>query len=703
VHWAHHAARDFPDGQLYVNLRGYDPDQPMPASDALAGFLRSLGVPGENIPPDETERASRYRSILAEKRTLVVLDNAATVEQVRPLLPGHPACAVVVTSRDSLAGLIARDGAKRLDLDLLPLADAIALLRDLIDARVDAEPDAAATLAEQCARLPLALRIAAELAATRPTSRLADLVAELGDQQQRLHLLSADNDPRTAVRAVFSWSYDQLDTGTARAFRLVGLQPGADFDLYAVAALTGSTLKHGRKELGTLVRAHLVQATAPGRYGMHDLLRAYANDLAARDRPEVNEAMTRLLDHYLHTASVAMDIVHPAERYLRPRISPPTTAMPPITGPAEARAWLDAERATLTAATLHAATQRWPRHAIGLAATLAHYLSISAHYSEAMTIHSHARTAAQRAGNHAAEATALRNLAAIHYQQSRYQVAADHLQQALALFELAGDRIGQARVLSNLGTTRHVQGRYQESIDLRRHALQIYREMGDKAGEMLVLNNLGAIDGRQGRYELAARHFQEALAIAVEIGSRDSECLGLIHLGTVSMNQGRYQQAISNLGQALALCRDAGYPQYEAEALARMGDVCLRQGGTREAADRLRQALAVCREIGNASGEADALNSLGEVFLATGHPQDARRQHGPALTLATQVGNKYQQARAHSGLGHVSDSADDLDQARLHLQEALTLFTELGVPEADEVRARLAALDSGQSCDAIKG
>jgi transcriptional regulator with XRE-family HTH domain len=230
VQWAHQVADRFPGGQLYVNLRGYDQDRPMPAGDALAGFLRALGVPGQEIPLDADERASRYRSLLAGKKLLVVLDNAGSVEQVWPLLPGSASCAVVVTSRDALAGLVARHGATRLELDLLPAEDAVGLLRELIGRRVNDDPGAAGMLAAQCCRLPLALRVAAELAAARPDVPLAELAGELADQQQRLDLLDAGGDPRTAVRAVFSWSYRHLDPAAARAFRLAGLHPGPDFD-----------------------------------------------------------------------------------------------------------------------------------------------------------------------------------------------------------------------------------------------------------------------------------------------------------------------------------------------------------------------------------------------------------------------------------------------------------------------------------------
>jgi hypothetical protein len=259
VHWAHQVADRFPDGQLYVNLRGYDPDQPMLAAEALARFLRALDGPGQDIPADEAERAARYRSLLAMRRMLVVLDNARDAEQIRPLLPGSPGCLVLVTSRDSLAGLVARDGAVRLDLDLLTPTDAVGLLRELIGLRVDADSGAAAALSEYCCRLPLALRVAAEIVVAQPSVLLAELAAELADQQQGLQRLDAGGDPRTAVRAVFSWSYRYLKPDAARAFRLVSLHPGPDLDLYAAAALTDTSLTRARSLLDQLARAHLIR------------------------------------------------------------------------------------------------------------------------------------------------------------------------------------------------------------------------------------------------------------------------------------------------------------------------------------------------------------------------------------------------------------------------------------------------------------
>jgi hypothetical protein len=286
VRWAHRARSRFPDGQLYVDLRGYDPEQPVSAADALGGFLAALGVAAHEIPPAVDDRAARYRTEITGRRMLVMLDNAATVDQVRPLLPGAASCFVLVTSRDSLAGLIARHGAHRIELDLLPLPDAVTLLRTLLGRRVLAEPAAAATLAEQCARLPLALRVAAELAASRPAASLGQIVADLADHRHRLDLLDAGGDRHTAVRTVFSWSYRHLPAQAARAFRLLGLYPGSDLDPQAAAALTDTSVDGARQLLDLLARAHLIQparrhASDTSRYGMHDLLRAYATQLSS--------------------------------------------------------------------------------------------------------------------------------------------------------------------------------------------------------------------------------------------------------------------------------------------------------------------------------------------------------------------------------------------------------------------------------------
>jgi DNA-binding SARP family transcriptional activator/tetratricopeptide (TPR) repeat protein len=697
VHWAHQAAGRFPDGQLYVNLRGYDPGQPVPAADALAGFLRSLGVPGQDIPPEADERAARYRSLLAGKRMLVILDNAGSADQVRSLLPGTPACTVVVTSRDTLAGLVARDGATRLDLDVLPLAEAVALLRTLIGARVDAEPRAAAELAGQCCRLPLALRVAAELAASRPAAPLAGLTGELADLRTRLDLLAADGDPRTQVRAVFSWSYRHLGAEDARTFRLLGLHPGPDVEPYAAAALTGATVQQARRALEVLTRAYLLSLTSPGRYGMHDLLRGYARELTATldTGQEQHVALTRLFDHYLHTAATAMDTLFSADRHRRPRIPRPDTPVLPLADPAAAQEWLDSERATLVAAAAHTAAHDWPGHTTRLAAILYNYLRSGDHVPEAITIFSHALGAARRTGDRAAEATALNDIGNVDWQQGRLQQAGDHHRQALALFREAGDRAGEARALGSIGLAETDLGRYEQAARHQQEAVAVFRDVGDRFGEARALGNLGLARRMQGRYQEAAGYHQQTLDLFREIGDSHGEAFALARLGVVDLRLGRYQDAAGYLEQALALFHELSHAGGESEILNRLGEVYVGLGRYEQAVGNFEQALAMSREIGDRVLEAAALNGLGDVLFRTGEAGQARAHHATALRLASEAGSPLEQARAHSGLARGCQAGGDWLQARHYWQEALTRYTAIGAPEADEIRARLAMAGDG--------
>jgi tetratricopeptide (TPR) repeat protein/DNA-binding XRE family transcriptional regulator len=691
IQWAHRAADRFPDGQLYVNLRGYDPDRPLPPSDALAGFLWALGVAGQDIPPDQDARAARYRSLLAGKRVLVVLDNAGSADQARALLPGSRTCAVLVTSRDALAGLVASHGAARLDLDLLPLPDAVRLLRDLIGDRAYADPGATEALAERCCRLPLALRIAAVLAVARPAVPLAELARELDGQQERLDLLDAGGDPRTAVRAVFSWSCRHLDEDTARAFRLAGLHPAADFDAYAVAALADSDLGQARRTLDALDRAHLVQATGTGRYAMHDLLRAYATELAASRDGEDGQhaALTRLLDHYVSAAGTAMNVLYPAERVRRPRVDPAVTPAPPLSDAAAAQSWLDGERGTLTAVTQHAAGHGWTGHATRLSATLRTYLLTGGHYPEAIAIHTSAHSAALQRGDPGADANAVNSLGVIDAHQGRFHQATRRFLEAANLYRQAGDRLEEGRVLANVASAHIEQGRYEQAIAANEEALSVQREIGDRGGEATTLGNLGLLKARLGHYEQATYALQQGLGIHRETGDKRMECWTLIALGEAALMRGNYEEADRLLRQGLALSRAGGYRIHEALALTRTGDLRRQQGRPEEAAAHLREALAMYREFGDLAGVAETLNCIGEVQLATGRPGDARDQLTTALGLATENGDKMEQARAHEGLGHARHALGDVSGAGRHWREALALYTDLGVPQAARVRARL--------------
>jgi DNA-binding SARP family transcriptional activator/tetratricopeptide (TPR) repeat protein len=712
VRWAHRVRDAFPGGQLYVSLRGYDPADPMSAGDALAGFLRALGVSAREVPVDLEECAAWYRSLLHGRRMLIILDNAATVEQVRPLLPGTPDCAVIVTSRDSLAGLVAREGARRLDLDLLPPADAIALLRALVGARADADPAAAAALVRQCARLPLALRVTAELAAARPALPLDQLVAELADEQRRLDLLEAGGDPRTAVRGVFSWSCRHLPADAVRAFGLIGLHPGPDLDAHAVAALTGAPLDRARDILGLLARAHLIQPAGQGRYGQHDLLRAYAAHLsceAENGNPgqggsDQHAAQTRLFDYYLATAATAMDILVPVERERRPQVGPPPAVLPAIAGDAAALAWLDAERATLVAMAARTAAGGWPSHAVRLSSIVCRYVETGGHYTDAITIHGCARGAARDLGDPAAEGYALSNLGVIEIRRGRCAQAAAYLRAALALFRQAGDRSGAARALTNLAGAERRQGHYDQGTSCHQQALAEFRAIGDRVGEARVLNGLGLDNWLRGCDEEAAGHFREALTLFADLGDRSNEAHALGNLGMVIGRLGADARAVGYLQQALALLRELGNRSGAASVLTDLGVVACRQGRYADAARHQRQALAEFRAIGERTGETEALNGLGEVLLATGEPSLARARHEAALALAGQTGDQHEQARARNGLGAALLAAGLGGAARAQHEAALALAGRTG-DQHEQARAeaglrRQAALRPGAGQEA---
>ena len=698
VHVAHQTADQFPDGQLYVNLRGYDPAEPMSPPDAIGGFLRALGVAGHDIAADAAERAAQYRSLLAGRRILLLLDNAKSAEQVRPLLPGAPGTVVLVTSRDSLAGLVARDGAWRLELDRLPGAEASSLLRALVGARGDAEPEMVEALAIQCSRLPLALRIAAELVVSRPASSLADLVTELNDQTRRLELLNAVDDEQSAVRAVFSWSYRHLKPDAARTFRFLGLHPGADFDCGGVAALTAKTAGQARAALEDLAQAHLVHTVTAGRYEMHDLLRAYAAELAVSQEPQADRdsAMTCLFDYYLYRASAAVQFLFPA--------SESGTAPGPaaymdgaqFADPPAARAWLDDERANLVTIAAHTADSGSPMDTPRLAASLFRYLEGGGHYAETSAICEYARRAAHRSGDKVAEAEAYNNGTVVDLRQGRYPEAAFKLGQALELYRRVGDHVGQARALGNLGIVAMLQGGYERAGDYQQQALDLYQQAGNQAGEMRTLTNMGSIDLRQGRYPQATQRFQRTLDLSRQLGSQTSEGYSLASLGIVGLRQGEAEEASGKLELALSIFREISDPTGEAFALSGLGAADRRQGRYQQARRRHEQGMALCREHGDQPGEAEALNSIGELLLATGDPDKARLHHESALALASRVGDKYELARAHNGLAETCSAAGNQALALHHWRQALGFYTDLGAPEASQISATLDVLPNAR-------
>ncbi|HWO68207.1 MAG TPA: tetratricopeptide repeat protein [Umezawaea sp.] len=660
VQWGHRVRARFPDGQLCVNLRGYGTGQPVSTADVLSTLLESLGVTGADIPVDVDARAARYRTEVADQRLLILLDNASSVEQVRLLLPGTPSCVVVVTSRDSLAGLVAVHGAKRLDLRPLRQDDATALLHALIGERARAEPAAADELAEQCAFLPLPLRVAAELAVSRRETTLADLVRELGDRQRRLRLLDGGGDDQAAVREVLSWSYKHLPADAARLFRALGRHPGRDFDAHCATALGDLDPDGAGRLLDVLVRAHLVDRGRNGRYGMHDLLRAYAGDLAEEDPPaERSSSLDRLLDHYLASAAAAMDVVYPGGRAHRSVPDPPVAPGHPVTDPARTRAWLDAERHNLVDICAFAAEHGRPEHAMRLAEVLYRYLEAGYH-SEALVVHTSGLRAAREIGDAGGEARALTNLGAVHRLLGHYGPAAARLRRSLHLHRDRDDRHGEARALSHLGIVEDRLGDTAAAVGHLRQALARYREFGDRHGTAAVLTNLGTVQSQTGDHAAAVEALTAGRELFRELGDRGGEASALTNLGEADMHRGRHAAAAGHLREALAHFRDLGHRYGQAAALSTLGQVHVRLDRPEEAITMHEEALAIFRATGHRYGEANTLNGLAEALHAAGRP-DALAAHTAALAIADETGDHDERTRAAEGIARCGGLVEHRD------------------------------------------
>uniref|UniRef100_UPI000E3B969B ATP-binding protein n=1 Tax=Allorhizocola rhizosphaerae TaxID=1872709 RepID=UPI000E3B969B len=718
VHIAHRLADRYPDGQLFLDLHahseGRDPVDPGAALDLL---LRALGVPGESIPADAEQRAARWRAELAGRRVLLVLDNAGSAAQVRPLLPGAAGCLTIVTSRRRLVDL---DSTDVVSLDALPPADAAALFSRILGTRRGgtADPDDIAEVVGLCDRLPLAIRIAAARLRARPAWTVQHLAQRLRDRQRVLTELAVGD---RSVAASLALSYPQLTEPQQRLFRLLGLAPGPDFDTYLAAAAAGLPVDRAERLLEDLLDAHLLQLPSPGRYRFHDLLFQYAHTAAHETETPAQrrDAVGRMLAHYLHTASVAVDVISPRTRHRRPRPVAPATEIPSLGTVSAARAWLDTEMQNLVAATKYAAAHDWPTHAIDLSATLRPYLDTSAHHFDALTIHQHAFDAAVGAGNRAGQGSALHSLANTLWRLGRYDEAEGHLQRALPIHRAIGDRQGEANDLETLGATCYSLGRYDDAIDHYGQAVLIHRSAGDRVAEATVLNNIGVIQERRGRYREVLALCEQALAIYQAAGDRPSEAHALGNAGNALWRLGRYDEAQDHLERALAIHREAGDHSWEAHTLTNLGNVLASLGRHEEALDHcdralaiqrqsgeladeaatlsdrgvirgllgryqesiedLDHALAIAREIGDRGVEIQALNGKGETLHALRRLDEASTRHAAALALAVEIGDRHEQARAHDGLARTLRDAGAADH---HRHQAAAIYTDLGVPEA---------------------
>jgi tetratricopeptide (TPR) repeat protein len=600
VHWAHQVRDRFPDGQLYVNLRGFDPNgQVMDPATAVRGFLDALDIPAHRIPTDPDAQAALYRSLLVDKRMLIVADNARDTAQVRPLLPGAPGCLVLIVSRNQLTGLVAAYAAHPLTLDLLTPDEARQLLAHRLgDDRTAAEPAAVDEIITACARLPLALALVAAHAAMRPDTPLRTLAEQLRDTQHRWHMLTGD-DPTTDVQALFSWSYQALTPPAARLFRLIGLHPGPHIGVPAAASLTALPVDEARAQLAQLTRASLLTEHSPGRYTLHDLLRAYATQLAhtTDTDPQRHTATHRILDHYLHTA-------HTANRLLNPARDP--TALPPLqpgTTPehfadrAQALAWLTAERPVLLAAVDRAAATGFDTHTCEVAWALRAFLYRQGHWHDQVAISRAAVAAAERLADPAAQARACRNLASAYSQLGRFDDAHNQLSQALDLDTRAGDQAGQAHSHRSLAVLWGVQDDFAQALAHARHALRLYRSAGHQAGQANALNAVGWYQTLLGNHQQALGFCRQALTLCQELEDRTGQAYTWDSLGYAHHHLGHYIQAVTCYQHALDLYRDLGNRYEEATTLIRLGDTHHTTGNDQAARDAWQHALTILDDL----------------------------------------------------------------------------------------------------------
>jgi len=702
VHWAHRVRDRFPDGQLYLDLRGYTAGPPMRDGEALEYLLHALGVTGGQVPGTPEQATALYRSLLADRRVLVVLDNAATADDVRALLPGGHGCAVVVTSRDRLTGLVARDGARRLALTGLTPAETDALLRRVIDEdRTDVDPAATAALGRACSHLPLALRIAAAKINDDPHRSVAQYLDELRDGD-RLTALASDGDGKAAVRAAFDLSYQSLTDEARALFRRLSLVPGREVTAEAAAALLATTPAHAAELLRRLAGAHLAEQPSAGRYSLHDLLRIYAAERSADDSAaERGAAVRRLYDCY-HQGAVAADrLRHPNKL----RLPPPGNASPAARFDSVERAaeWLDAEHANLIAAATQATAAGVPDMAWLITDALRSHLWQRAGATEWI--------AAATAGLHAARSSgAVREQVMMQYSLTdvythitRYAEALEHADRMLDLSVQAGWPEGRAAAHTARAVIHWRTGRLSDAARECRQTLELDRQLGAPDGHPPTLSTLGLIYRDLGRLREAADLFARALARLDPSGSPLTRSIRLSNLGECLHALGLLDEAGRHLTEALTIDRATGSRRCEGETLNRLAAVRRDTGDHRQAIELATAALDAARETDDRRSEANTLNTLGNTHRLMGHGREAMLRHERAVAVARDIGERGIEADGHLGLALAHRELGNPHDARHHADHALAISRAGGyrVLEGEALTAlALLHLDAGASATA---
>ncbi|GII63740.1 hypothetical protein Skr01_38250 [Sphaerisporangium krabiense] len=701
VHVAHELTATYPDGQLYVNLHAHTPGRAaLEPADALGALLRMAGLPADAIPAGTEEAAALWRATLAERRMLIVLDDAADAGQVRPLLPGVGGARVFVTSRRRLTGL---EDTTVISLDMLPATAARTLLTQIVGrARATAEPEALAEVAELCGRLPLALRIAGSRLRHRPAWSLAHLADRLRDQHQRLRELRAGD---RSVEAAFALSYQQVPAAQQRMFRLLGLLPGDDIDTAGAAALAAQPLEEAAELLEALLDAHLVEQPTVGRFSLHDLLRAHARAMSAGHDPESERAraLDRLHEHYHRTATGAVDVL------LAPAADRPPTSgtVPTLFSEERAATWLRSERGNLIAHAVHAVDHDRPGHTLELSRLLFQYLHLYGYHRDSLLLHVHALRAARDLGEEQAETDVHITLAGIHYDLGDYASGIRYADDALTLARRRGDLASQDRALT-LRSNCLSEDHPRQALDGLHEALAISRTTGDSARLAVHLHNIGVSFRDGGLLDQALLHFEEAMAVVPRTDDQNMrayvlhnladtyflygqldlaltcqrEALALVRrivnrnlemcvdhsLSKIYLRRGDLPRALTHAERALALSVETGERTMRIVTLVNHGVVRQRSGRYAEAYPQHLQALHLARATGYRLGQGIALNALGELCLRAGAPAQAITYHRHAgISLPV---NLFEQARALTGIARALQATGRPRAARRHLHQA---------------------------------
>ncbi len=729
VHAARSVAGRYPDGMLYLNFHTHDPGSPsLDSAEALHDLLRMLNVPATQIPDAIGKRAALWRAELSRRRAVVILDDAATRDQIRPLLPGEGGCLILITARRRLPDL---EGAHVIALDVLPVDEALALFAQVASPEMARDRDEASTAVELCGRLPLAIQLTAAGLARSYPFRAVDLAGELSQPGPGLGRSGAAN---PEVTSAFDLSYRALDADHQQFFRRLGLSPCPQVSVNAAAALGGCSLAEAEKALTALLDHHLLARDRDGQFRFHDLIRGFAAARAAADdpAPEQRRAVGRLLDYYLHSADRADRVLHPFRHRIPVSVTPPA-ASPALGMQEDAADWLESEWRNILQAARYAGRHEFKRQCADLTHVLAGFVEVRAHWHEAIEAHTLALQACRDLADPARIARASLELSVVSQQTGRredalalaenaaqiYRSLADgcgqaealdqiglahqraaRSREALAYFQEAGllygdaeDRHGGADALSHSGIACWHLGRYKEAMDQLCEALSLYREVGDRRGEAKTLNNLGKMQLYAGQHRDALDNYQKSLQIFTEIDGAQNQAILLQNIGSVHRYKGSYEEGLVAYRRALAIFRDIGDLPDQANVLNDIGAIYQCAEYYDEALIHYEQARDIAEQIGNVSEQVMALRGIADARRGSGRYAEALEHYQTALRLAREIGDPYEEAKLLEGIAETTLNTQGPYAARIVFRQAIDLYEQLGVPEAESAQIRLAATD----------